>query len=138
MIFSPSTRGFYDPSNRANYDAAGVWPTDGVEVSDSDWRVWINQPPAGQTLGVVNGLPAWVAAPVPTPSTVITSTEFLNRFTQPELGALMGSPQTVLLLITCAAAGRVDLSDPAVKAGVIGLVQASILTTDRAMEVLAL
>ena len=36
MFFSSSTRGFYPEQMRADYDAAGTWPDDAVEVSPED------------------------------------------------------------------------------------------------------
>lgn len=80
------------------------------------------------------------AAPVPAspppPPTVIPSTAFLNRFTQDELAALTGNPQTLLLLITCAAAGKIDLADAQVTAGINGLTTAGILAPGRADAIL--
>ena len=36
MYFSNTTRGFYPEQMRADYDAAGTWPDDAVEVSSED------------------------------------------------------------------------------------------------------
>ena len=36
MYFSSNTRGFYPEQMRADYDAAGTWPDDAVEVSTED------------------------------------------------------------------------------------------------------
>jgi hypothetical protein len=71
---------------------------------------------------------------------IITSTAFLNRFTNDERtalsGAAMSNPQMLLLLITLAAAGNVDLGDPSVQAGVNGLVPGVLATPTRAAEIL--
>lgn len=134
-VFSPSQKAFFATDLRARYDQAGTWPVDAVAVSAEDWASFLTGQPDGKVLGSVNDAPAWVDAPVAAKSPVISATAFLNRFTAPELAALAGSPATLLLLITCAAAGQVDLSDTAVKAGVNGLVPA-ILTSNRAATIL--
>jgi hypothetical protein len=70
----------------------------------------------------------------------ITSTAFLNRFTDQERGALytaaMSNPQMLGLLITCAAAGTIDLTDDGVQAGINGLVPGVLATTARASAIL--
>lgn len=87
---------------------------------------------------------AWVAlgntaAPAPTPPVVkpqqITATQFLNRIPPAVLPVLWSTPQTGVLLITLAAANMIDLTDPAVQAGINGLVP-GILTADQAAAIL--
>jgi hypothetical protein len=66
-VFSPSTLGFYDPSNKAAYVAAGTWPSDTVEITDDTAKIYLGQAPDGQTLGAdADGNPAWVAVTPPT------------------------------------------------------------------------
>ena len=65
----------------------------------------------------------------------ITSTQFLARMPQAVLPTLAASPSTLVLLITLAAAGDIDLADPAVIAGINGLVP-SLLTAQQAAAVL--
>lgn len=60
IYFSPSRAGFYDDALRADYDAAGSWPSDAIEVSDVDHQTFTGQPPDGKRVGVVAGAPAWV------------------------------------------------------------------------------
>lgn len=134
-VFSPSRAAFYATAMRSRYDSAGTWPDDVVAISDEDWASFLTGQPAGKVLGAVDGAPAWVDAPAEDKSPIVSATAFLNRFTAPELAMLAGSPSTLLLLITCAAAGHIDLSDAAVQAGVNGLVP-SILTSDRATTIL--
>jgi hypothetical protein len=134
-VFSPSLKAFFATDLRARYDQAGTWPGDAVAVSADDWASFLTGQPDGKVLGSVDDAPAWVDAPPEEVSPIVTATAFLNRFTGPELAMLAGSPATLLLLITCAAAGQVDLSDAAVIAGVNGLVPA-VLTSDRAATIL--
>lgn len=137
MIFSPSSKGFYDPANRVNYDKGGTWPPDGVAISDADWKIFIGQPPAGKTLGTLNGAPAWVdvVVPVATKPQQITATQFLNRIPSAVLPVLWGSPQTGIMLITLAAANMIDLTDPTVQGGINGLVP-NVLTAAQAATIL--
>lgn len=58
--FSPSQNTFYYLPMKSAYDNAGTWPADAIEVSDQTHNEFIQTPPAGKVLGVVNGLPAWV------------------------------------------------------------------------------
>lgn len=142
IFFSPATAAFYADEFREDYDAAGTWPADAVEVSDEVWQQFIGTPPAGKIRGAVAGAPAWVnAAPfVPGKPQQITATQFLNRFTPQEQGALatsaQDSPQMLLLLITLAAAGNVDLTDSSVQSGVQGLVTSGILPQARANAIM--
>lgn len=87
---------------------------------------------------------AWVfAAPMPPtpppPNPVLMATAFLNRITPQEQAALasaaMTQPQMLLWLINMAAATSIDLTDPAVQAGVNGLVP-TVLTSARAAAIL--
>lgn len=92
---------------------------------------WITAP-EGTTVGdsYADGDFAHVNSPV------ISATAFMGRFTSPELDALASSPGTLLLLITGAAAGQIDLSDSQVIAGVNGLTGAGILAAGRAATIL--
>jgi hypothetical protein len=90
-------------------------------------------------------MPGWTYAdfafsppnPWPPPSKPqrIPSTVFFNRFPPGALNALASSPQTLVLLITCAAAGEIDLTDPEVQAGIEGLVP-SVLTEEQAAAIM--
>lgn len=137
IFFSPTTLAFYADDFRADYDAAGTWPADAVAVTDAVWQQFIGTPPAGKVRGTVNGAPGWVDAdPVaPAKPQQITSTAFLNRIPPAVLPVLWGSPQTGILLITLAAANVIDLTDPAVAAGINGLVP-SVLTAAQASAIL--
>lgn len=65
----------------------------------------------------------------------ITATQFLNRIPPAVLPVLYDSSQTGVMLITLAAAQMIDLTDPAVQAGINALVP-GILTTAQAAAIL--
>jgi hypothetical protein len=65
--WSPSRLSFYPTEMRTDYEAAGSWPGDAVEVADSVFADFSGSPPAGKLRGAgANGLPAWVDPPPPT------------------------------------------------------------------------
>lgn len=141
-VFSPSRLAFFAPDLQADYMAAGTWPSDGVVISNDAWHIFTSTPPAGQKLGAdANGFPSWVLdngspAPTPQPVTKILSTAFIKRFYPDEMTQIVSNPKTLTLAITCAAAQTIDLSDPEVIAGVMGLIPLGILSSQRANEVL--
>ena len=59
-VFSAINNAFYPLVLQSVYDAAGTWPSDGVEGDDSVYGEFTAEPPDGKTRGVVNGMPAWV------------------------------------------------------------------------------
>lgn len=66
-LFSPSRNTFFNPEWMDQYEAAGSWPSDGVEVSEAIFLEFgIGIPPEGKVRGVdADGLPVWVDAPQP-------------------------------------------------------------------------
>lgn len=62
IYYSAKDCGFLFLAERAAYDAAGTWPSDAVEVTEEEWRVFGQQPPpAGMRRGSDDlGRPAWI------------------------------------------------------------------------------
>lgn len=59
--FSPSSNAFYPEDLRADYEAAGTWPSDAVAVTESCFAEFaLGAPPEGKRRGVIDGHPAWV------------------------------------------------------------------------------
>lgn len=63
-FYSPSEKTIYNDFYKDDYDRAGTWPDDGVEISDEDAQQFngTNQPP-NSTLEMVNGKLSWVQGP---------------------------------------------------------------------------
>jgi len=62
--FSASRKAFFPADLRDDYEAAGSWPDDAVEVSEQVWRAFVAQPPEGKAIGAGDdGQPAWVDIP---------------------------------------------------------------------------
>lgn len=140
MIFSPSTLGFYDPADKAEFLAAGSWPADGVSISDADWRTYTGNQPSGKTLGAVNGRPAWVDVPVGPKPTTVSAGDFYKRFLPTEapavFAACISNHDLGAALIQGVALGAIDLTSDAAKNFIDGLVAAGALTQDRATAIL--
>lgn len=67
-FFSPSQNVFLNPLWRGQYESAGTWPADAVEVDDEIFQKFgVDQPPEGKCRGVSpTGSPVWVDLPEPT------------------------------------------------------------------------
>ncbi|HFK5809356.1 hypothetical protein IB212_15410 [Enterobacter sp. E12] len=70
-VYSASTNAFYPFSLKPDYESAGSWPDDGVDVTKEVFLEFSGTPPAGKERGVgEDGLPVWVDIP-PTPNSVL-------------------------------------------------------------------
>ncbi|MEM4988842.1 tail fiber assembly protein [Collimonas sp. H4R21] len=64
--YSVKTGGFYPAEMRADYDAAGSWPADAVELSDADEILIRDCLSTGGTISRTAG--EWITAPAPPPT----------------------------------------------------------------------
>lgn len=63
-IFSPSTNAFFPMDLKAEIEANGVWPSDGIEIDDSVFHELSQSAPAGKMKVIVNGqLPTFIDIP---------------------------------------------------------------------------
>lgn len=78
-VYSPSLNAIYPAEYYSYYDTAGVWPTDGIEISDED-AVLFNggNEPSGKMVSMVDGKLCWIDRPVP----VLTTEELIARAEQ--------------------------------------------------------
>jgi len=66
-IYSATTNAFYAPEFQSDYEAAGTWPADGIEVSDDDYNALMTAQSTGQVIAAdANGYPVAVNPPPPT------------------------------------------------------------------------
>lgn len=64
--YSASKNAFYSYEWKEEYDAAGTWPADAVDVSDDVWKEFSSEPPAGKVRAHdSSGLPVWIDKPAP-------------------------------------------------------------------------
>lgn len=78
-VYSPSQNAIYPAEYYSYYDAAGVWPADGIEISDED-AVKFNggNEPSGKMVSMVDGKLCWIDRPAP----VLTTEELIVRAEQ--------------------------------------------------------
>lgn len=78
-VYSPSKNAIYPAEFYSYYDAAGVWPADGIEISDED-AVLFNgsNEPSGKMVSMVDGKLCWIDRPAP----VLTTEELIARAEQ--------------------------------------------------------
>ncbi|SLM61282.1 MULTISPECIES: tail fiber assembly protein [Dickeya] len=79
-VYSPSQNVIYPAQLYADYQRAGTWPADGIDISDDDAVRFnpVNQP-AGKVLGYVAGALAWVNEPAPSPVQLIKEAELRRQ-----------------------------------------------------------
>lgn len=59
--FSPSENAFYAGELKDSYIAADSWPHDAVEIDESVYLEFVNEPPPGLSRGVSSsGMPCWI------------------------------------------------------------------------------
>lgn len=64
--YSASKNAFYSYEWKEDYDAAGTWPDDAVDVSDDVWKEFTSEPPAGKVRASdSSGRPVWIDKPAP-------------------------------------------------------------------------
>ncbi len=65
-VYSPSEHVIYNAAFYEDYQKAGTWPADGIEISDEDATLFSgNNEPAGKMLGYQNGSLIWIDRPAP-------------------------------------------------------------------------
>lgn len=74
MHYSPSVNSFYPSQLRQDYVKAGTWPSDAIEVTDTEYQEYGQcNPPAGMERGPDgSGRPSWVPIPPPDLETLAT------------------------------------------------------------------
>lgn len=66
-VYSPSQHVIYNSSFYEDYQLAGTWPADGIEISDEDAITFNGRnEPTGKMLDYQNGNLCWVDRPAPT------------------------------------------------------------------------
>jgi hypothetical protein len=91
-FYSAAKNAFFDGDLEAEYQAAGTWPADAIEISDAVFQEFgCSAPPAGQCrVAGSDGLPTWQAIPGPTPAQAWSSYQMSAQ------SALAESDRTIL------------------------------------------
>ncbi|ESA29118.1 TPA: tail fiber assembly protein [Escherichia coli] len=75
--FSPTENTFYCYDWKSDFDAAGTWPADAVDISDEVYLEYSGNPPVGKTrVAGDDGLPEWADIPPLTKEDLIAATEY--------------------------------------------------------------
>lgn len=74
-IFSAKNNAFYPISLQSEYEQAGSWPEDGIEIADNIVSEFMVTAPAGKMRVVVDGMPAWIDIPPPSHEQLIEQAE---------------------------------------------------------------
>ncbi|EJG2385849.1 tail fiber assembly protein [Kluyvera ascorbata] len=72
IIFSPGQNKFFPVPLKTDYENAGSWPTDGIDVGYDVYLEFTANPPEGKVRGVVDNMPAWVDKSSPTQEQLVT------------------------------------------------------------------
>lgn len=80
LFYSAATGGFYDDTLRADYEAAGSWPTDLVAVTDEQYDLLMQGQQSGQQIVADEaGQPTLADPPEPTREEVIARADSEKR-----------------------------------------------------------
>lgn len=72
-VYSAKTNAFYPTALKEDYELAGTWPEDGVEVDEETYMTFTPAPEGKMRAPGDNGYPALVDIPPPTKAELITS-----------------------------------------------------------------
>ena len=78
-VYSPAQHAIYPAEYYSRYDAAGVWPSDGIEISDEDAaRFNGSNEPTGKMVSMVEGKLCWIDRP----PRILTKEEIIEQAEQ--------------------------------------------------------
>lgn len=96
---------------KTEYLESGMWPEDGIDVSDEVAAEFTGQPPKGKTIGVgSDGMPEWVDLPPQTREELISAIEQVRQQLLGHADAVMLDWRTELMLGEISDANRTKLS----------------------------
>ena len=74
-VWSAKANGFFPISEKEKFEASGLWPDDGVIVSEEEHKKLFMDIPPGKQIGTLNGKPALIDIPQPTKKELIAIAE---------------------------------------------------------------
>lgn len=78
-LFSPSAGGFFPLSDEDSYKAAGLWPIDGIQITEAE-HDGLFPIPLGKDIGLIDNKPCWVNMPPPSIEELISQAEQKRQF----------------------------------------------------------
>ena len=100
-LYSPSAGGFFPLSDKDIFIAANLWPSDGIDISESEHDALFPVP---------NGKPAWIDLPPPTDVQRIEQAELYRQVLLKQADDITADWRTELLLDEISAVDREKLS----------------------------
>lgn len=120
-VYSPSEHVIYNSAFYDDYQRAGTWPIDGIEVSEEDAITFNGRnEPTGKMLDYQNGTLCWVDRPVP----LLTKEQLITLAEQKKLS------------LRTAADAEISWRQDAVDAGIATEAEATALTAWKKYRVL--
>ncbi|MGK0704999.1 tail fiber assembly protein [Yokenella regensburgei] len=93
-IYSANDNAFFPTIYRADYERAGSWPVDGVDVTDSVFYAYSGLPPKGKIRRPGDdGMPSWVDAPAKSKDELIAEAERYRQVLIAQANEYMNSKQ---------------------------------------------
>jgi hypothetical protein len=75
-FYSPSKNAFYPLSLQPEYESAGTWPDDGIEVPNDIAKEFMAEPPVGKIRSAGgDGFPMWIDKPEPTHEELVAAAD---------------------------------------------------------------
>ncbi len=96
-LYSPSAGGFFPLSDKEIFIAANLWPSDGIEITESDHDA-LFPVPNDKTIGLNNGKPAWIDLPPPNNAQRIEQAELYRQLLLKQADDITADWRTELLL----------------------------------------
>lgn len=104
-FYSKTTGGFYAADMRADYEAAGTWPADAVEITADEHAALLAGQSAGKRITDANGRPALSEPPAPTAAELKAKA---NAAIQAQIDALERGQARAVREATIGAGGAID------------------------------
>lgn len=108
-LYSPSAGGFFPLSDKDIFIAANLWPSDGIDISESEHDA-LFPVPNDKIIGLKNGKPAWIDLPLPTDAQRIEQAELYRQSLLKQADDMTADWRTELLLDEISAVDREKLS----------------------------
>lgn len=108
-LYSPSAGGFFPLADKEIFIMANLWPSDGIEITESEHDV-LFPVPNDKIIGLNNGKPAWMDLPPPTNAQRIEQTELYRQALLKQADEITADWRTELLLDEISDVNREKLS----------------------------
>lgn len=109
-LWSPSRKGFYPLSEQSRFELLGVWPEDGVEITESEHAAFFLELQPGKIIGTLNDRPAWIDPPPPSREELIATIEVARKQLLQDADNIIEDWRTELALDEISDANKAKLS----------------------------